>query len=157
MGEEFQNIVTRRFLTAFISLTFLVPFALAQRNHTPPTPAQQVANKVARLTAILTLTPAQQGTATTIFNTEQSALSTVGASMKTARTALKTAVLANDTAGISTQAAAIGSLTTQEVQATSTANADFYAMLTPTQQTQYNKLGAFGGRGGGFGGRERHN
>jgi Spy/CpxP family protein refolding chaperone len=151
--------VTRRFLTAFVSLTLLVPFAFAQRNHTPPTPAQQVANKVARLTAILTLTPAQQGTATTIFTTEQSALSTVGASMKTARTALKTAVLANDTAGISTQSAAIGSLTTQEVQAQSTANADFYAMLTPTQQTQYNKLGAFGGFGGrgGFGGPGRHN
>src|SRR5580658_6282813 len=119
MGEEFQTIVTRRFLTAFISLTLLVPFAFAQRNHTPPTPAQQVANKVARLTALLTLTPAQQASATTIFTAEQTALSPIATSMKTARTALKTAVEGNDTAGIATQAAAIGSLTTQEVQATS--------------------------------------
>jgi len=148
--------VTRRFVTAFISLTLLVPFAFAQRNHTPPTPAQQVANKVARLTAILMLSTSQQAAATTIFTTEQTALTPVAASLKTARTALKTAVEANNTAGIATEAAAIGSLTTQEVQAQSTANADFYAILTPTQQAQYNKLGAFGG-GGGFGGRVRRN
>ena len=148
--------MTRRFLTAFISLTLLVPFAFAQRSHTPPTPAQQVENKVARLTALLMLSTTQQASATTIFTTEQTALSTVTASMKTARTALKTAVEANNTAGIATQAAAIGSLTTQEVQATSTADADFYALLTPTQQTQYNKLGGLVGRGG-FGGRGRRN
>jgi Spy/CpxP family protein refolding chaperone len=154
MCEEFQNIVTRRFLTAFISLTVLLPFAFAQKSHTPPTSAQQVANKVARLTTLLTLSPAQQASATTIFTTEQSALSSVATGLKTARTALKTAVLANDTAGISAQATAIGGLTTQEVQAQSTANADFYALLNPTQQAQYTKLG---GLGGGFGGRFRRN
>jgi Spy/CpxP family protein refolding chaperone len=115
-----------------------------------------VENKVARLTALMMLSTTQQASATTIFTTEQTALSTVTASMKTARTALKTAVQSNDTAGIATQAAAIGSLTTQEVQATSTADADFYALLTPTQQTQYNKLGGLVGRGG-FGGRGRRN
>jgi len=146
--------VRRRFFTAFLFLTLAAPFVFAQRNHTPPTPAQQVANKVARLTVLLMLTTSQQAAATTIFTTEQSALTPIAASIKTARTALKTAVEANDTAGITTQAAAIGSLTTQEVQAQSTANADFYASLTPTQQTQYNKLG---GGGGGFGGRARRN
>jgi Spy/CpxP family protein refolding chaperone len=145
--------VRRRFFTAFLVLTLAAPFVFAQRNHTPPTPAQQVANKVARLTVLLTLTTAQQATATMIFTTEQSALAPIAASMKTARTALKTAVEANDTAGIATQAAAIGSLTTQEVQAQSTSNADFYASLTSTQQAQYNKMGG----GGGFGGRARRN
>jgi Spy/CpxP family protein refolding chaperone len=135
----------------------LAPFAFAQRNQSPPNPARQVANKVARLTALLTLTPAQQSSATTIFTTEQSALSPIAASMKAARTALKTAVLGNDTVGISNQSTAIGSLTAQEVQAQSTANADFYGILTVPQQTQYNKLGAFGGGFGGFGGRGRRN
>lgn len=149
----------QRLITAFILLTVAVPFGFAQRSHTPPTPAQQVANKVARLTAILTLTTAQQAQATTIFTTEQSTLSSVSASMKTARTALKTAVQTNDTAGITLQASTIGNLTTQEVQAQSTASADFYAILTATQQAQYNKLGAFGGfgGGGGFGPRGRRN
>ncbi len=150
----------RRFFTAFLFLTLAAPFVFAQRTHTPPTPAQQVANKVARLTALLTLTTSQQATATMIFTTEQSALAPIAASMKTARTALKTAVEANDTGGIAIQAAAIGGLTTQEVQAQSTANADFYAILTPAQQAQYKKLGAFGGgfgRGGGFGQRGLRN
>jgi Spy/CpxP family protein refolding chaperone len=140
-------------------MALLAPFVFAQRSHTPPTPAQQVANKVARLTAILTLSTAQQASATTIFTAEQTALSSVATGMKTARTALKTAVQSNDTAGIATQSAAIGSLTTQEVQARSTATADFYAILNPTQQAQYNKLGEFGGGGGGGGGfgRGRHN
>lgn len=150
--------MTRRFLTAFISLTLLAPFAFSQRNHTPPTPAQQVANKVARLTVLLMLSTSQQATATTIFTTEQTALTPLAASMKTARTALKTAVEANNTSGIASEAATIGSLTTQEVQAQSTANADFYAILTATQQAQYNKLGGIGGGGGfGFGGRARRN
>src|SRR5580693_411067 len=116
-----------------------------------------VANKVARLTTILTLTAAQQAQATTIFTTEQTALSTVGASMKTARTTLQTDVQSNNAAGISAQASQIGALTTQEVEATATANAAFYAILTSEQQTKYNTLGGPGGGigRGGFGPRGR--
>jgi hypothetical protein len=62
--------------TAFIVLTLALPLAFAQQSHTPPTPAQMVANKVARLTA-------------------------------------------------------------QEVEATASANAAFWAILTPDQQTKY--------------------
>ncbi len=146
----------RRLFTAFIFLTLAVPFAFAQRSHTPPTPAQMVANKVARLTTLLTLTATQQAQATTIFTTEQTALSTVGASMKTARTTLQSDVQSNNAAGISAQASQIGALTTQEVEATATANAAFYAILTAEQQLKYNTLGGPGGNGrGGFGPRGR--
>jgi Spy/CpxP family protein refolding chaperone len=163
MGEEFP-IVKRRFFTAFISpgfvaLTFAAPFVFAQPSHTPPTPAQMVANRVARLTVLLTLSADQQTKATTIFTTEQTALSSVSASMKTARTTLQSDVEANNTAGISAQASQIGSLTTQEVEATATANAAFYALLTPDQQTKYKTFGGAGGRGGrgGFGPRGGRN
>ena len=141
--------MTRRFSTALIFLTLAAPSLFAQR--TPPTPAQQIANRVARLTAILALTPAQQTEATTIFTTEQSAVSGMAASMKTARTALQTAIQANDTGGISSAATTIGSLTTEQLTAQATANAAFYAMLNPTQQAQYTKLGGLRG-GGGLGG-----
>ena len=148
----------RPFLTAFILLTLAVPFVFGQKSHTPPTPAQQVANRVARLTALLTLTTAQQGEATTIFTTEQTAIASVSASMKTARTTLQADVEANNTAGISAQAGTIGSLTTQEVEATATANAAFYAILTPDQQTKYKTFEGPGGNGrGGFGPRGRRN
>jgi Spy/CpxP family protein refolding chaperone len=146
----------RRFLTAFLFLVISAPLIFAQNTRTPPTPAQMVANRVARLTALLTLTTAQQTQATTIFTTEQTTLSGLATSMKTTRTALSTAVEANDTAGISAQASQIGSLTTQEVLARSTADAGFYALLTGDQQTKYKQFGAGrgpGGRGGFPGGR----
>lgn len=150
-----------RIIAAFIGLAIAASLTFGQRVYTPPTPAQIVANEVARLTKLLTLTTAQQAEATTIFTTEQSALAPITASMQSARTALKTAVQNNDRGGISVQASAIGSLTTQEVEAQSTANAAFYAVLTPAQQTLYNQRrgpGASGGRGGGFGGpRARRN
>jgi Spy/CpxP family protein refolding chaperone len=137
----------RLFITSLL-LIAAAPFAFGQTTHTPPTPAQMVANQVARLTKLLTLTTAQQAEATTIFTTEQSALAPISANLKTARTALKAAVQANESGTISAQASTIGALTTQEVQAQSTANAAFYAILTPAQQTIYNQRGAWGGGGG---------
>jgi Spy/CpxP family protein refolding chaperone len=150
--------VKRRIFTALISLTLAVPSVFAQKSHTPPSPEQQVANRVARLTTLLTLTPAQQTQATTIFTTEQSALASVSASMKTARTTLQGDVETNNTTGISAQAGQIGSLTTQEVEATATANAAFYAILTADQQTKYKTLGGPGGNARGvFGPRGQRN
>jgi len=142
----------RRLFTAFLLLTLPASFAFAQHTHTPPTPAQMVTNKVARLTALLTLTTTQQGEATTIFTTEQSSLAAIAPAMKTARTALKAAVQANALSAITTESSQIGALTGQETLAQSTANAQFYATLTTEQQTKYNKFG--GGRGG-FGPRAR--
>ncbi|MBI2679642.1 MAG: Spy/CpxP family protein refolding chaperone [Candidatus Solibacter usitatus] len=131
--------------------------ALPAQEHTPPTAAQRVADRVARLTTLLTLNAAQQAEATTIFTAEQNALAGVMTSMRTARTALKAAVQKNDQAAIATQAAQIGSLVTQEVQAQATAEAAFYAILDTTQQAKFNELHApgFGGGPGGFGGRGR--
>ena len=141
----------RRLFTALLLLTLSASFAFAQHTRTPPTPAQMVANKVAHLTALLTLTTAQQAEATTIFTTEQTSLAAIAPAMKTARAALKTAVQANELSAITTESSQIGALTGQETLAQSTANAQFYATLTAEQQTKYNKSG--GGRGGrgGFG------
>ena len=143
---------------AFASVSMSVLLAQGTAR-TPPTAAERVANRVARLTTLLTLTAAEQAEATTIFTTEQSALSGVMTNMRTARTALKAAVQKNDQAAIATQAAQIGSLVTQEVQAQATSQAAFYAILDSTQQTKFNELHSpgFGGPGGfgGAGGRGR--
>ena len=133
-----------RFLIALTFLSLSASIVFGQQPHTRPTPAQMIAKRVSRLTTLLTLTSAQQAQATTIFTTEQTAVSGVAAAMKTARTALTTAVEANDTAAISTQAGQIGSLTTQSVTARSTANAAFYAILTADQQAKYKQLMAHG-------------
>ena len=124
----------RTFLT-FAAMTLGTSMLSASDHKVPLTPAQQVAKKVARLTVQLTLTPAQQASATTIFTTEQTALAAIETPEQTAHTALQAAILANNAAGIATQAAALGLLEQQEIAATATAEAAFYAMLTPAQKT----------------------
>jgi Spy/CpxP family protein refolding chaperone len=118
--------------------------------HTPPTPAQMVANQVARLTKLLDLTPAQQTSATEYFTTEETTLASVRTAMHTARTAIEADIKSGNKTDIATQATTIGSLTTQEVQAQATADAEFYAILTQDQQTKFETLGrgGFGGLGG---------
>src|SRR5579875_3332407 len=84
---------------------------LAQTGVTPPNPptiAQIVSNRVARLTALLSLSSSQQTSATSIFTTEETSLPSVRTSIRTARTALQTAVEANDASGIGTAASTIG-------------------------------------------------
>jgi Spy/CpxP family protein refolding chaperone len=148
--------LTKRTVLAY-SLFALGSLLAAQDTHTPPSPADMVAHRVAHLTQLLTLTSAQQTQATTIFTNEESATSGLRTSIEAARTALETAVEANDSATISAQATQIGALTGQEVQARATAEAAFYAILTADQQTRYKAVrsaGPGGGRmhGGGFGG-----
>ncbi|MBV8897111.1 MAG: Spy/CpxP family protein refolding chaperone [Acidobacteriaceae bacterium] len=106
----------------------------------PPPPAQVAAHRLTHLTTLLSLTSAQQNSATSIFSAEETTLETIHTSMTTARQALHTAVQANDANGISSAAAQIGSLTTQEVQARATADAAFYALLTAEQKSKFDEL-----------------
>jgi len=118
---------------------------------TPPDPATRIAHQVARLTTLLTLTTAQQQQATTIFMNASTATTPVRTNLQTAQTSLKTAVEKNDTATIDNFSAQIGTLTGQEVDIQSKAQAAFYAILTADQQAKYNAVhgpGGFGGPGG---------
>jgi Spy/CpxP family protein refolding chaperone len=130
-------------------------FLFSQTTNTPPsppTPAQMTAHQVSRLTTLLSLSAEQQTQATAIFATEQTAMSSVFPSMQAAHKALQAAVKVQDTPAITALAAQIGTFTTQEVQARSTAQAAFYAILSTDQQSKYDQLqsgpGSFGGRGG---------
>ena len=115
---------------------------------TPPAPAQVAANIVARLTTLLDLTSDQQASATTLFTNQVTVDQALQTQMQAARTALQTAITSNS--GISTAAAAIGSLTTQQVANDATTDAAFYASLTSTQQAKYTSLQPLGqGPGGG--------
>ncbi len=143
--------------TAFLACTSVIATAQPSTPRTPPTPAQIVSQIVTRLTTLLDLTSAQQTSATTIFTSEETALATIRTSMHTARTALQADIKSDNTADIAVQAAAIGNLTTQEVQAQGTADAAFYAILTADQQSKYETLGPRGPGGpGGFGGPGPH-
>jgi Spy/CpxP family protein refolding chaperone len=147
----------KNWLRAIALTAISAAFLTAQPS--PPSIADMVANQVAHLTKLLTLTTAQVAQATLIFTTEQTAISGLKTSQETAQAALKTAVQANSTSGIAAAAAQIGALETQTVTARATADAEFYAMLSSTQQTVYNELPGGGGPGfgppGGPGGRGR--
>jgi Spy/CpxP family protein refolding chaperone len=144
----------KRIPTAAALMGVIAMLATAQTTTppAPPTPAQIVANQVARLTKLLDLTSSQQTQATTIFTTEQTALATLRTSMQTARTALQAAIKSNDRATIGMEAAQIGTFTGDEVQAQATASAAFYAILTADQQSKFDTLGPLGGGPGGPGG-----
>src|SRR3984885_11273776 len=143
----------RRILTAATLAAFFGVLGNAQTSTPkPPTPAQTLANQVARLTKLPDLQSSQQTPATIIITTEQTALATLRTSMQTARTGLQTAITSNDTATIGTDATQIGSLTGEEVLAQATASAAFYAILTADQQSKYETLGPLGGGPGGPGG-----
>jgi Spy/CpxP family protein refolding chaperone len=117
----------------------------------PPDPATIVQNQVARLTTLLSLTPAQASQATTIFTNAATAISTLQTTLSTDRDSLQTAIKGNATANIDQLSATIGTLTGQITSVQSKADAAFYAILTTDQQAKLDQLGGFGfgpGRGG---------
>ena len=121
-----------------------------------PDPATIVANQVARLTNLLTLTTAQQAQATTIFTNALTAITPLQTSLATAEQGLPAAVKSNATATIDQLATSIGSLQAQIISIQNKADAAFYAILTADQQTKLSSTnflnGPIGfGPGPGFG------
>jgi Spy/CpxP family protein refolding chaperone len=114
--------------------------AQAQTSYTSPSPATIAQHRVSYLTTVLSLTPAQQQQATTIFTTAATAASGIRPQMKTARQSLATAVQNNDSASIASLSTTIGGLVGQLVSAKATANAAFYQILTPSQQSTLTQL-----------------
>lgn len=123
---------------------------LAQTTTSTHTPGNFVQQRVNRLTTLLSLTSTQQQQALTIFTNAASADASVHSSMSAARQALKTAVQANDAATIEQAATTIGNLTAQTTVNQSKAEAAFYQILTPAQQSKLTEFESenHGGRGG---------
>ena len=137
--------------------TLLATTMMAQRpfgdltSSTPPDTATIVANRVARLTKLLTLTTAQATQATTIFTNSLNAITPLQTTLSTDRTSLTAAVKADATSTIDQLSASIGTLSGQILDIQSKADAAFYALLDATQKTTLDA--SHGGRGGGgFGG-----
>jgi Spy/CpxP family protein refolding chaperone len=119
---------------------------------TPPAPADQATHLVNQLTTLLDLTSAQQTSATGIFTTEFTTLATLQTSFQTAQASFLTAIENNSSSAITAAATQLGGLTQQRLVAQGTADGDFYAQLTSTQQTKYLALKLTGIGGPGFGG-----
>lgn len=115
-------------------------------------PATMIANRVAFLKALLTLTDAQVTQATKIYTDQLAAETTLRASLDTARTSLTAAVKSNSTATIASLSSEIGTLNGKMTLADATADAAFYALLTADQKTKFDALNGQDGGGRGPGG-----
>jgi Spy/CpxP family protein refolding chaperone len=132
------------------SLAFAQSSGSSTAAPTAPTRGNGIQHRIGFLTTLLSLTTAQQQQATTIYTTAATAAGPIHTSMKAAHQALQTAVTGNDAATIGTSASTIGTLTTQLISIESTAEAAFYQILTPEQQTKFTQFETQGH--GGFGG-----
>lgn len=148
-----MNLTKLTVCTAVLAATLMAqrPFGVLT-NGSAPDPATMVANQVARLTTLLTLTTAQQAQATTIFTNALTAITPLQANEATARQALPAAVKGNATSTIDTLTSTIGSLSGQIMAIQNKADAAFYAILTSDQQTTLGQTNFLNGPGpGGFG------
>jgi hypothetical protein len=144
----------KKLITGMAMGTLLASAILAQGGtHTPPDPATMAAREVKHLTALLTLTTAQQAAATTAFTQEFTALAGYEATLRTDEKALRAAVEANNTTNINSLAAGIGTLQGEILTARSLAEGAFYTSLSTTQQAALKASGGFGRGFGGPGGR----
>jgi Spy/CpxP family protein refolding chaperone len=133
--------------------TFLLTAALvfAQGRGNAPDPATFVQHRVSSLTTLLSLNTAQQQQATTIFTNAATTQGSLRASLKTSHQGLQEAVQKNDIATIDQESATIGNLTAQMTSTQAKADAAFYQILTPDQQTKFTQAESQGGFGRGRG------
>jgi Spy/CpxP family protein refolding chaperone len=152
-GETNMKTFTRVLVSAALAAAALsAQGRMGMGGGTPPDPATVVAQRVARLTTLLTLTAQQQTQATTIFTTATTSAQSIQTSIATAEQALQAAVKNGLTAEITHQATAIGTLHGQALDIQSRADAAFYAILTADQKTKLDQAGPMGGgRGMGMG------
>jgi len=153
MKKELQTQMKRSLMSILAIGTVATGMMVAQGPHgghggNPPDPATMVADQLARLTDRLTLTAAQQAQATTIFTNAATAETAVRTNLQTAQTSLAAAVKTGDNASIDNLSSQIGSLTGQEINIQSKAQAAFYKILTADQQAKYTPGRGFGGPGG---------
>lgn len=144
----------KRLLFSFLFASALATLSFAQPSGSAPAPADMAQRRVNFLTRQLTLTTAQQQQALTIFTTSATADAAARATLKTAHQSLSDSVKTNNLAGIDQASATIGNLTAQVSSTDGKADAAFFQILTPDQQTKYNESrmqgpGRFGP--GGFG------
>ncbi len=130
----------KKALGIFVFSLALGVSGFAQAPSTGRNPGNFVQRRVEHLTTVLSLTSAQQQQATTIFTNAATADASVHSSMAAARQTLKTAVQANDAAGIEQAATTIGNLTAQTTVNQAKAEAAFFQILTPAQQTKLTQL-----------------
>lgn len=112
--------------------------------------ARMIQRRVAKMTALLMLTPAQQTQVTAILTNAAQSRTTDRGSMKQVRAQMRTAIEANDTATIEQASNQIGNIAAQSAAARAKTAAAIYQILTPDQKAKAQQLAdLFGNEGRG--------
>ncbi len=102
--------------------------------------ARMIQRRVAKMTALLTLTPAQQTQVTSILTTAVQSRAADRGSMKQVRAQMRTAIEANDSATIEQASNQIGNIAAQNAAARAKTAAAIYQILTPDQKAKAQQL-----------------
>jgi Spy/CpxP family protein refolding chaperone len=135
-SQAFGQTTASNGIAPHVSRRTLAKHTGAKAAYKVPKSAGKQARYLNSLTALLSLTTAQQQQAAAIFSGAANARISVHSSLKAARKALRDAVKSNDTGNISQMSTALGSLTSQHISYGALANAAFFQILTPDQQTR---------------------
>lgn len=107
-------------------------------------PADRIEMRVQMLSKTLELSEAQATKAKAIFSEAEAAAAASRTALSEARTSLAAAIKTNATAAIDQLSRDIGTATAQTTAVDAKANAAFYALLTPEQQTKYDSRPGMG-------------
>ena len=107
---------------------------------------RMIQKRVAKMTALLTLTPAQQTQVTSILTNAAGSRADRG-SMKQVRAQMRTAIQANDTVTIEQASNTIGNIAAQNAAARAKTAAAIYEILTPDQKAKAAQLADLFGNG----------
>jgi Spy/CpxP family protein refolding chaperone len=122
-----------------LNVAFAVLTAISTFGQGPPqprSPAQRAQHEVKYLTTLLSLTTAQRQQATTIYTNSATAEEAVHQSLKSAHESLRTAIKNNDATAIDQASNALAQEIAQSTSTKAKADAAFYQILTPDQQTK---------------------
>ena len=126
----------RSLLRPFLAAALAASCLFGQAGNGPANPANIVQQRVGFLTNLLSLTVAQQQRATTIFTIAARAGVMVVSNLDAAHNSLEHAIKNNDSAAIDQISATIGNLTAKGTSNDAKADAAFYQLLTPAQQSR---------------------
>jgi Spy/CpxP family protein refolding chaperone len=133
-----ENQMKKVLSVAFAALTAISTFG--QGPPQPPSPAQRTQHEVKYLTTLLSLTTAQRQQATAIYTNSATAEEAVHQSLKSAHESLRTAIKNNDATSIDQASNALAQEIAQSTSTKAKADAAFYQILTPDQQTKLSDL-----------------
>jgi Spy/CpxP family protein refolding chaperone len=133
-------------MKSLLILTLAVAIAIPALSQTtslqPPNPADRAQHEVQALTTLLTLTAAQQTQALGIFTTSAKSEEGLHQTDRQLHDSLQAAVKNNDTASIEQLASSLGQSMAHMTSIRAKAEASFYQILTPEQQSKLSDLEA---------------